>query len=551
MDSLRLDRLASQVVAWHNSHRWARRITVADVTSVGYVVLPFAPVQGAMAASSAAPALQPVPESPPTLAAGPMAEPIAEPTDAPAPTAPAAVAESDEPIEVLIDAPDIDLGTVRGRGPEAAGVEPLPQAAAGTSVEASAETSADAPVDIAFDETLSSAAATAPEATPPQPEMVATAEASAAAQPAATADLGQGTTLRERAMARAQQMTQEVAQVSAVERSPTSEAAPAVVPTGAPLKTPSPAAPVSASAAAASAPAVPASAADPRPIFSEDFIPPLRPADVAEFALRHGATYASPGKDGLVRVVKPDSGMVYPVVEQRWLLTAQIDIGGQRTRLLVGAGLTPEVMGARLSRLPRLAMLAGPPLVVATAAGLWWLWPAAPHGVAKPAAPTPALGVEQAASAASPTTSTPPAAQTSASAPADVEPTLGRVELPSLGPIVDERRRAAAAAAEARAASAATAGIEQAQKSVPPPAVIGPAFAVSTRLLRTRTESEQLAEAMRALLVGTAAPGLQVQALRSGEDWRVVVWPFTEQAQAEKARALLAARGMKVAVIDF
>ena len=48
---------------------------------------------------------------------------------------------------------------------------------------------------------------------------------------------------------------------------------------------------------------------------------------------------------------------------------------------------------------------------------------------------------------------------------------------------------------------------------------------------------------MRALLVTTDMP--------AGEDWRVVGWPYADRAQAEKARALLAARGMKVDVIDF
>ena len=35
MDSLRLDTLGGHVVAWHNSHRLARRITVAHLSSLG------------------------------------------------------------------------------------------------------------------------------------------------------------------------------------------------------------------------------------------------------------------------------------------------------------------------------------------------------------------------------------------------------------------------------------------------------------------------------------------------------------------------------------
>jgi hypothetical protein len=78
-----------------------------------------------------------------------------------------------------------------------------------------------------------------------------------------------------------------------------------------------------------------------------------------------------------------------------------------------------------------------------------------------------------------------------------------------------------------------------------------PAFAVTTRLLRTRTESQQVAEAMRALLVGPDNPGMRVEAMKAGEDWRVVGWPYVDRAQAERARSFLASRGMKVEVIDF
>ena len=133
----------------------------------------------------------------------------------------------------------------------------------------------------------------------------------------------------------------------------------------------------------------------------------------------------------------------------------------------------------------------------------------------------------------------------------DVEPTLGRVTLPPIGPRADERRKAAEQAAEQAA---------QAQAALPPttPAAVpaaGPAFAVATRPLRTRTESEQVAAAMRALLVTAGMPQMQMQmqvdVIPAGDDWRVVGWPYANRAQAEKSRALLARRGLKVEVIDF
>lgn len=140
------------------------------------------------------------------------------------------------------------------------------------------------------------------------------------------------------------------------------------------------------------------------------------------------------------------------------------------------------------------------------------------------------------------------AAATPALQPPNAEPTLGQVQLPSLGPIIDERRRAAAAARAASAALRPTATpAMQTAKSL----LGAPAFAVTTRLLRTRTESRQVAEAMRALLVGPDNPGMRVEVMKAGEDWRVVGWPYVDRAQAERARAFLASRGMKVEVIDF
>jgi hypothetical protein len=79
----------------------------------------------------------------------------------------------------------------------------------------------------------------------------------------------------------------------------------------------------------------------------------------------------------------------------------------------------------------------------------------------------------------------------------------------------------------------------------------GTTFALSTRLLRTRAESEQVMAAMRALLLAAGERETQVEIVASGEDWRVVSWPYPRRADAEKARGMLSARGMRVQVIDF
>jgi hypothetical protein len=199
--------------------------------------------------------------------------------------------------------------------------------------------------------------------------------------------------------------------------------------------------------------------------------------------------------------------------------------------------------------------------------------------------------------------------------PPDAEPTPGRIDLPSLGPLLDnpqavaarvkrqEQRQeqrlaqlamqqetqrslaqaaarqapapaqaaaaqpvpvvavAAGPAAAADTAAVAPAGLPAAAPAIAPaiapvraaPAAptTGTVYALATRRLRTTAESEQLQAAMRSLLHTPGAAPLRVDALPEGKDWRVVSWPFATRSSAEQARAQLVARGLKVDVIDF
>lgn len=76
-------------------------------------------------------------------------------------------------------------------------------------------------------------------------------------------------------------------------------------------------------------------------------------------------------------------------------------------------------------------------------------------------------------------------------------------------------------------------------------------FALSTRVLRTRTESQQIAEALQALLVRPGSPVQHVEVMPVGPDFRVVGWPYPSQSEAERAQAALAARGHRVQVVAF
>ena len=95
-----------------------------------------------------------------------------------------------------------------------------------------------------------------------------------------------------------------------------------------------------------------------------------------------------------------------------------------------------------------------------------------------------------------------------------------------------------------RATAASTAHSTGVEKSAPTAT-----YALTTWTLRTAAESEQVQAAMRTLLALTADKAAPVQRVPVGDDWRVMAGPFVSAAVAEKARALLLARGVKTEVV--
>lgn len=164
-----------------------------------------------------------------------------------------------------------------------------------------------------------------------------------------------------------------------------------------------------------------------------------------------------------------------------------------------------------------------------------------------------------------------------------IEPLMQAGRRPTVLTPLDEAAKAAAreAVAAARAQRPArsaqsgrpdppapTAGAKAPVASVPPvlptpaaaappavaPATGAPVWAVSTRALRTRFESEQMLLALRdaARHAGAAgATALHFEVLPVGADWRAVSWPFAEREAAERLRAELHARGVRVEVVAF
>lgn len=322
------------------------------------------------------------------------------------------------------------------------------------------------------------------------------------------------------------------------------------------------------------------------PAFSEDFVPPWRPARVARWVRRHGREGVELGTDVPRREVQVDRarlGRAGGSLVMLTVRTAEVDAGGEPERVLLGPGARPAVLGRRLASGPRLgaALLAG----VLAAVGLWqpvggWLRGDAPGEALVAVAP--------AASAASAATV---AASASASAPAPVV-AAAPVAVPAVAPVASAPAVVAApqpapkptpisaapvvAAAPSAAASSALppddgppdrAPAVAAQRPVdveprwgrvelPPKPVIldkprTPVYGLASTTLRTTGEGERVQGLMARLLAQAAVPGVQVERLQVGEDWRVVGYPFADKAAAERTAALLLKRGLRTEVIDF
>ena len=501
MEALRLDTLAAQVVAWHNRHPLARRIAAAQVHAMGYVVLPGMQVQPRQAAMAEARATMPA------------------------------------------------SAIVAAGADTAAGAAVLP------------------PALLAQQQGAAAAVSTSEAAAYP------TSGAAPAVEPAAAPSL------RERLASRPAQALPEAA------ASAQSVLAP-------------PAAPPASSAAA---PVPHTATAALRLAFTERLFEHASAHRLAAWALQQARVLVVklPMGAAVHRVQRePSLSVAEPGVDEipvdLLLRTATLQAGTRRLRLLIGPGDDPAVLGSRLWSLPRVALACLPVLLLPLTAGAaWWLGaqsvrsgpalamaqpPAAPAAsavaagvagstlaaqgdagadVAPAAGPSPAQPAQDAAVAFAAYADRAASAASAVAAPVvvsappeDTEPRLGRVELPPLGPLFSDprfeptlqRRLAARAAASPTAASS---------PAVAAPAPTAAAFALTTRLLRTAAESEQVQAAMRTLLALMLEGSARVQRVPVGDDWRVTGGPFVSRAAADKTRAQLLARGVRTEVVEI
>lgn len=323
------------------------------------------------------------------------------------------------------------------------------------------------------------------------------------------------------------------------------------------------------------------------PIFGDDWL--FRPASrrLGGWARLHGVYPLHGVPHWPLRQVEADLALSHRADAQglagrtaRHLVTAVVDAGGQRVRVLLAPGPMAQapVFGPRIHSPLRLGGLAGAGVAASLALGL--------VGLMRPAASGHAPGVVSAAvsasTAAAPAASAPNATATtavvgaaasaasSASAPLplaaeapahavatppiDVDPQQqdrapGDAPLARIRPQLteDERRAARLQAASLRLPSAASAA------SAPPAAMFrGTVYALATPPVRSRDDAlaqQVLLQGMKAQ-VATPVP-TQLDLMSAQGRWRVVWWPHPQQQAAEALLLQARARGLKVDLIAF
>lgn len=331
--------------------------------------------------------------------------------------------------------------------------------------------------------------------------------------------------------------------------------------------------------------------ARPRRAFEEDFVAPLSPARAGAFAAARGALADSLPADWPRREVLVDADRLKgAAADWRYLRTAAIELGERRCRVLIAADGSTAVIGPRLWSVPRCAVAAMLPLVIAAAmlvpriefaravqpavatqarapqvavvasepvasVTALAIAPKEVPVIAAASAPVPAvaLAAPAPAPAASSTHHVAPPAETRSDAPrVDIRPRLD----PELARIARREssalRKTGVAVVGAPAATPATPAALAAPKAASRDD--GKTFALVARQTRTRAASEVLLGLMRSAAAGPTAVqagALRTEVLPSAEGYRASWWPFLSRGDAEQARQRLAMVGLPVDLVEF
>jgi len=325
-----------------------------------------------------------------------------------------------------------------------------------------------------------------------------------------------------------------------------------------------------------------------RAVFSQDFIWPLRPGQVARWAQRHGQPWPLAPADWPRRQVDTDRARLARLRQKGLahdlplhVLSAAIGVGDRRMRVLLGAD--GSIIGPRAysrARVGSAAML----LAVGLVGAGWALRPL--HGLGDSGAAAWAALPASAASSASSASAAPSASAASAAFIASAASSALAAAAPaSATALADAASAAASADGQAEAVAAADSAASHPQADIrptlsdeqrytaraeaaklrgdppppPPPsleaaaaAAAGPVYAVvspASRQRETAATSLVLMQSAAARLAGTVPEHGEL--VQSQGQWRAAWWPFASLVDAERARVLLAGRGLKAEVVEF
>lgn len=351
-------------------------------------------------------------------------------------------------------------------------------------------------------------------------------------------------------------------------------------------------------------PEKPAAAPRLKAAFSEDFISPISAKRVAAFALRHGSPERPGTADLPHREVAVDEKLSSGAVVRLYLITACVEKGKGRVRVLLGSAAKAKFLGGRLWNKPKRAAAAGVAvLLVVAAVAIGMMWGGGGGGAGAVADGDKASGVASAASAAQATAVVPAASAASepakpesselpsanASAPSDA---TGEAEASAPAASAEQADSAAVSASaaadpsaksdaptevdavpgkeaielgakqalrpglssEERAEAVRQANLLRSQTPEPPAAVAKPTkvYALVSSLTGTRAASERRLRMMGLSFAGGKMSGdLRSEIMKVEKGWRATLWPFTSRADAEAARDMLADRGVYTEVLAF
>jgi len=320
--------------------------------------------------------------------------------------------------------------------------------------------------------------------------------------------------------------------------------------------------------------------------FSEDFIAPLARNCIARFALRHGSAERPGDPDWPQRDVRADAEGLTASLSVLFLRTVCIEQGERRRRLLLSPTSPLRVLGSPIWSRPRIAVasLALSTCAAMAAAGspdtpdVATLRSTAAVDRAAPKRSEPALALPKTLTPKA--TVAPAAVVLPVSMPASSSPNTAPFDLasrlplkagpghsrPNIRPLLSDDERVAALQVGKRLRSMEPAAVAALARSMQPvesasaktpaksmaPADAIAAYALVTDITRTRIASE-----LRQQLIGSNAtvgelPGTpHAELMQVGTGWRAVVWPFATQIEADKARRMLAERGIRTELLKF